>query len=730
MIYVTKLIKMIKYTYILIITLSILNALRAVTILSDEGFIQTRYETDVYFDLSDLALSYPNSFQENFSNSFNEGEQFETWNLLDNSLSNIASGNHVLSADEGASLLKVTIGQLCGIDSKGVNQLDPNTEYEIFALSVYNSESDTKVSQEMSLGAVLSCNEEPLVDYGINSKELNIITSMPDTENGLVNVLFFIGAVITDEEGAFTLNVAASGVTVRKIYLDGIVASRVSVAAEPTNLNLPILDQADHELIPKSASLTTTTTANQKLNSKYTEWIGMYSNSGAEEAMTDDIDNDGVDNLSEFLLGTNPSVHGDPIKDSFEIDRSTSGNKVYYTAQQRGDASRLGLSYSMEYCQDLSANIWTDDGPLKFERVGNLADGYRPIIYGVDSDVAATGFMRLKAKVESETQSAAVSGYPADVRHLRYESEIDNTLQSSLMYVAKSDNKRPLLVGLHTWSSDYRQTGGEIVYARWAYQNGWHFVHPNFRGPNSRPKAMGSEYAVSDIISVVNYMKENYKVDEDRIYLIGVSGGAYAALLMAGRYPDVWAGVSSWCPITNIRTWWEQTKDGPNSRYADHIEAAVGGRPDTNTEAAAECVARSANNYLHLATNVNLDINHGVNDGRTGSVPFTHSLYAFNTVAAVEDRLDTTDIEDYYTTQVLPASMAPSDSDPLYGNKDALFRKISNNARVTIFNGTHEIVQTAALNWLSQQRKGVEAKWEIPFIYDLVTTSDENRSGM
>ncbi|MCH2206397.1 MAG: S9 family peptidase [Lentisphaerales bacterium] len=42
---------------------------------------------------------------------------------------------------------------------------------------------------------------------------------------------------------------------------------------------------------------------------------------------------------------------------------------------------------------------------------------------------------------------------------------------------------------------------------------------------------MGSEYVVADIISIVEYMKKNYNVDEKRIYLIGCSGGGYASFL-------------------------------------------------------------------------------------------------------------------------------------------------------------------------------------------------------
>jgi hypothetical protein len=42
----------------------------------------------------------------------------------------------------------------------------------------------------------------------------------------------------------------------------------------------------------------------------------------------------------------------------------------------------------------------------------------------------------------------------------------DKTLQPMLLRAANDKSKRPLLVGLHSWSGDYRQAGGEVVYAR------------------------------------------------------------------------------------------------------------------------------------------------------------------------------------------------------------------------------------------------------------------------
>ncbi len=321
----------------------------------------------------------------------------------------------------------------------------------------------------------------------------------------------------------------------------------------------------------------------------------------------------------------------------------------------------------------------------------------------------------------------APDGWPAAVGAVDYPASADDSLQPMLLWAAQSTQPRPLLVGLHTWSAGYEQAGGETVYARWCMARDWHFIHPHFRGPNWTPDACGSERAVQDILDAVEYMQAQYAVDAECIYLIGASGGGYASLLMAGRAPDIWAGVSAWVPINDLHRWWRECRG--TRAYAEHIESVVGGRPDDDDEAARQCVIRSACTYLAAARDVPLDINAGVRDGHQGSVPFSHSLYAFNCVAAPEDRLNEQQIEAFYATQMLPEGFVPAEADALYGDKEPIFRATSGNARVTIFNGAHEIVHAPALNWLAHQRRGRRAQWALDDVLPLHTGEGESASG-
>lgn len=338
----------------------------------------------------------------------------------------------------------------------------------------------------------------------------------------------------------------------------------------------------------------------------------------------------------------------------------------------------------------------------------------------------------VKKSETAKKQSGAgkIKGWPEEVQSVKYPVSIDGSRQPMLVYSAGSKEKRPLLVGLHTWSGDYKQAGGEAVYARWCIENDWHFIHPHFRGPNKKPDACGSEKVVQDILDAVKYMKAHYNVDENRIYLVGVSGGGYAALLMAGRAPDLWAGVSAWAPISDLHAWWKQKSAGKPSGYAIHIQKAVGGRPDKNKEAMQECIKRSPVTYLQNASGVNLDINAGITDGhKGGSVPFTHSLYAFNKVVPEKERIDPKQIVEFYEKQALPAGLKKAEKDPLYGKKKVIFRKEYKNTRVSIFQGRHEIIHNAALNWLAQQRKDKPAKWNVNAKTAIKTKENESESG-
>ncbi|MCA9450250.1 MAG: prolyl oligopeptidase family serine peptidase, partial [Candidatus Omnitrophica bacterium] len=180
--------------------------------------------------------------------------------------------------------------------------------------------------------------------------------------------------------------------------------------------------------------------------------------------------------------------------------------------------------------------------------------------------------------------------WPDAISEVKVESSFDGTQQPALFYSPSTEDSRPLLVGLHTWSGNYRQSMS-IPYAEWCIEKNWVFIHPNFRGPNKTPEATGSEAAVQDIVDAVEYAKSHAKVDESRIYLVGVSGGGYSSILLAGRHPDIWAGVSAWVPLSDVKEWYIDCVES-GERYAGDVLASVGGDPTQDPAAAEECRKR------------------------------------------------------------------------------------------------------------------------------------------
>lgn len=287
-------------------------------------------------------------------------------------------------------------------------------------------------------------------------------------------------------------------------------------------------------------------------------------------------------------------------------------------------------------------------------------------------------------------------------------STLDGTPQPSLLWVppAATDEPRPLLVSLHSWSGDYRQD--RSAWLEQALPRKWIYLQPNFRGVNDQPQACGSELARQDILDAVEWVIRNHNVNTEKIYLAGVSGGGHMSLLMAARHPQRFSAVSAWVGISDLTAWYEfHSQGGKPERYAQMIAASCGGPPGASPEVDRQYHERSSIHFLQQAAGLPLDINAGVKDGKTGSVPIHHSLRAFNVVAAAGNYPTIPESEmDLLWERGRLSEPQPGDEtpDPSYG-RDILLRRQAGAARVTIFDGTHEALPGAACEWLSQQSR-------------------------
>lgn len=235
-------------------------------------------------------------------------------------------------------------------------------------------------------------------------------------------------------------------------------------------------------------------------------------------------------------------------------------------------------------------------------------------------------------------------------------STLDGTMQPSLFYKSNSLQKRPLLVGLHTWSEDrFNQINNMLPIAE---EYDFNLLLPEFRGGNlmQNPhckKACGSEFAKQDIQDAIDYLIANDEIDKDNIFLLGLSGGGHMALLMAGKCPEYFKAIGAYVPITDLAKW---VNDG--TRYERHVLACC--------ENAEEMQKRSPISYIDTIAKANIKIFHGKFDPL---VPVTHSIDLFNAI-----------MEKYPTSSVY----------------------------LDIFDGGHEIDIKTAVYWIMSQYKPTE----------------------
>ena len=284
------------------------------------------------------------------------------------------------------------------------------------------------------------------------------------------------------------------------------------------------------------------------------------------------------------------------------------------------------------------------------------------------------------------------------LKDIRIVSTADGSEQPALFYAPDTPTAVPLLVALHTWSTTYQQPDCADC-AQWCKEHGWAFIHPEFRGPNLRPEATGSEAAVADIVDAVAYARQAACIDASAVFLLGASGGGHAALLMAGRHPELWTAVSAWVPVSDLAAWHAECQNA-GRHYDRDIVASCGGAPGQSPAIDEEYHRRSPLTYLPNAGAVPLHINAGIRDGHDGSVPISHSLRAFNAVAAPADRIAASDIRFMTDHAAVPPHLQAPIEDSTYGDRRPLFRRSSGQVTVTIFDGGHERVDTAAMTWL------------------------------
>ncbi len=317
-------------------------------------------------------------------------------------------------------------------------------------------------------------------------------------------------------------------------------------------------------------------------------------------------------------------------------------------------------------------------------------------------------FIAASRRVSAMDDEPSIAPVPKTIQ-AETTSPLDGERQPLLYWAPPeaANQDTPLFVFLHSWSSDYLQDNEKWLRA--CVEHRWIWLHPNFRGVNQTPKACGSKYARQDILDAIDFISSKFKVDRTRIYLAGVSGGGHMSLLMAGHHPDRFSAVSAWVGPTDLAEWYRfHCKDGQAQKYAQMIAKSLGGKPGDSIEIDTDYRDRSPVFQLQRAGELPVSIWAGVEDGHSGSVPVSHSLRAFNSIAlghgAKSTPVSDVEIEQLVGQKKLDQPQPQSEIPGL--SRDVLLHRRSKDSEVIIFDGGHESIPEAAFFWLSaKQRK-------------------------
>ncbi|MBA3638463.1 MAG: prolyl oligopeptidase family serine peptidase [Acidobacteria bacterium] len=222
-------------------------------------------------------------------------------------------------------------------------------------------------------------------------------------------------------------------------------------------------------------------------------------------------------------------------------------------------------------------------------------------------------------------QTQELPPLPQGRQRIQVTSSLDGSLQDSYLIVPASRSsgaaRRPLAVLLHTWSNDLEQRQPEVEAE--AEARNWLLLAPNFRGRSDHPEACGSRFAQQDILDAVAWVRSHYAVDEQRVYVLGLSGGGFMTMLMAARYPQSWAAASAWVGISDLRAWYDEHEADD---YGKMMRACLGGSPKDSDEIATTYRERSPLTYLRAGLDVPFDLAAGKDDP---TVSVRHTLQAF-----------------------------------------------------------------------------------------------------
>jgi esterase/lipase len=276
-------------------------------------------------------------------------------------------------------------------------------------------------------------------------------------------------------------------------------------------------------------------------------------------------------------------------------------------------------------------------------------------------------------------------------------STYDKQKQKIYFYATTANNKMPLIVSLHPWSSNYSFIENESSLAELVRNENWNYLYPDFRGKNDTPESCLSDMVIQDIDDAIAYAIENANVDTSNITVVGLSGGGLATLGVYLKSNYQLKYCMAWCPISDLEKFYYQSKH-MGMRYWEDLLTVTNSEDIFNSD---EVVLRSP---LYMAfdskkiinNRSSLEIYAGINDGYTGSVPISHSILFYNRIAEYLKHYDGV-VSDSEIIMLLSRTVK-GDSDEYISGRKILYKKSYPDIGLFIFDGTHEILPDYAFD--------------------------------
>ena len=150
---------------------------------------------------------------------------------------------------------------------------------------------------------------------------------------------------------------------------------------------------------------------------------------------------------------------------------------------------------------------------------------------------------------------------PAGPQVLTFHSDADDTEQPYGLYLPPNYNpqqKYPVVIMLHGAGSNHRlalrrvfgKSNGpdETDVETSRYFPDWKAVDYIVASPYARGTAGYQGIPEKDVLDVLADVKKRFNVDEDRVYLTGLSMGGGGTLWLGLTRPDIWAAIAPVCP--------------------------------------------------------------------------------------------------------------------------------------------------------------------------------------